>query len=102
MAALRPSRAFTRVPHKRNKLGHRIITRKELVFNPPVPFGLFSSRRDHLVTVRPDDQARLRHLDDHVYVYDNPLTANGVTLQGVIGAFAHTHARNWHFNAAWN
>jgi len=36
------------------------------------------------------------NLDDHVYVYDNPLIARGLTLDGVINAFVHTHARNWH------
>ena len=36
------------------------------------------------------------NLDDHVYVYDNPLITRGLTVDGVINAFAHTHARNWH------
>ena len=36
------------------------------------------------------------NLDDHVYVYDNPLITRGLTLPGVINAFVHTHARNWH------
>src|SRR6266480_65878 len=36
------------------------------------------------------------NLDDHVYVYDNPLITRGLTLGGVINAFVHTHARNWH------
>jgi protein O-mannosyl-transferase len=36
------------------------------------------------------------NFDDHVYVYDNPLVAKGVTVDGVIGAFTHAHARNWH------
>ena len=36
------------------------------------------------------------NLDDHVYVYDNPLITRGLTLNGVINAFVHTHARNWH------
>jgi tetratricopeptide (TPR) repeat protein len=36
------------------------------------------------------------NLDDHVYVYDNPLITRGLTLDGVINAFVHTHARNWH------
>ena len=36
------------------------------------------------------------NFDDHVYVYDNPLVVKGITTEGVIGAFAHTHALNWH------
>ena len=36
------------------------------------------------------------NFDDHVYVYDNPLVAKGLTVDGVIGAFTHAHARNWH------
>ena len=36
------------------------------------------------------------NLDDHVYVYDNPLITRGLTLEGVINAFVHAHARNWH------
>ncbi len=42
----------------------------------------------------------LRHdfvnFDDHVYVYDNPLIARGLTFDGVVSAFTHPHARNWH------
>ena len=42
----------------------------------------------------------LRHdfvnFDDHVYVYDNPLIARGLTFNGVVSAFTHPHARNWH------
>ncbi len=36
------------------------------------------------------------NFDDHVYVYDNPLVTKGLTASGVIGAFTHSHARNWH------
>jgi protein O-mannosyl-transferase len=36
------------------------------------------------------------NLDDHVYVYDNPLITRGLKVDGVINAFVHTHARNWH------
>jgi protein O-mannosyl-transferase len=42
----------------------------------------------------------LRHdfvnFDDHVYVYDNPLVTRGLTINGLVGAFTHAHARNWH------
>src|SRR5437667_8056003 len=42
----------------------------------------------------------LRHdfvnFDDHVYVYENPSITRGLTSDGVIGAFTHAHARNWH------
>ena len=34
--------------------------------------------------------------DDHVYVYQNPIASAGLTLHGIVWAFAHTHARNWH------
>src|SRR5215510_7097314 len=36
------------------------------------------------------------NFDDHVYVYENPLVIRGVSTEGIIGAFTHTHARNWH------
>jgi tetratricopeptide (TPR) repeat protein len=36
------------------------------------------------------------NFDDHVYVYDNPSITRGLTLDGVINAFTHSHARNWH------
>ncbi len=36
------------------------------------------------------------NFDDHVYVYDNPVISRGFTVDGLIGAFSHSHARNWH------
>ncbi len=36
------------------------------------------------------------NFDDHVYVYENPLVITGLSTEGLIGAFTHTHARNWH------
>jgi Flp pilus assembly protein TadD len=36
------------------------------------------------------------NFDDHVYVYENPLIIRGFSTEGIIGAFTHTHARNWH------
>jgi tetratricopeptide (TPR) repeat protein len=36
------------------------------------------------------------NFDDHVYVYDNPLVIRGLSSEGIMGAFTHTHARNWH------
>ena len=36
------------------------------------------------------------NFDDHVYVYENPLVIRGFSIEGIIGAFTHTHARNWH------
>ena len=36
------------------------------------------------------------NFDDHVYVYDNPLVVRGLSIEGIIGAFTHTHALNWH------
>jgi protein O-mannosyl-transferase len=42
----------------------------------------------------------LRHefvnFDDHVYVYENRFITSGLSIDGLIGAFTHTHARNWH------
>src|SRR5438094_3524833 len=42
----------------------------------------------------------LRHdfvdFDDHVYVYENPSITRGLSVDGLIGAFTHAHARNWH------
>lgn len=36
------------------------------------------------------------NFDDHVYVYDNPLVTRGISVDGIIAAFVHSHARNWH------
>src|SRR5882672_4818848 len=36
------------------------------------------------------------NFDDHVYVYENPRIIQGITLDHVVGVFAHLHARNWH------
>jgi protein O-mannosyl-transferase len=36
------------------------------------------------------------NFDDHVYVYENPLVIRGFSTEGIIDAFTHTHARNWH------
>ena len=36
------------------------------------------------------------NFDDHVYVYENPLVVRGLSIEGIIGAFTHTHALNWH------
>src|SRR5215216_886261 len=36
------------------------------------------------------------NFDDNVYVYENPLVIRGLSAEGIIGAFTHTHARNWH------
>jgi hypothetical protein len=34
--------------------------------------------------------------DDHWYVYENPSITRGLSVAGVIGAFTHAHAGNWH------
>src|SRR5215211_2658698 len=36
------------------------------------------------------------NFDDNVYVYENPHVIRGLSAEGIIGAFTHTHARNWH------
>src|SRR5215470_3867749 len=36
------------------------------------------------------------NFDDHLYVYENPLVIRGISTEGMIAAFTHTHARNWH------
>src|SRR6476659_4276046 len=36
------------------------------------------------------------NFDDHVYVYENPLVVRGLSTEGIVDAFTHTHARNWH------
>ena len=36
------------------------------------------------------------NFDDHVYVYENPLVVRGLSPEGIVGAFTHTHSRNWH------
>ncbi len=34
--------------------------------------------------------------DDNDYVYENPEVARGLTLQGIVWAFTHVYAANWH------
>src|SRR5947209_10437098 len=34
--------------------------------------------------------------DDNAYVYDNPKITAGLSVEGVVWAFAHIHAENWH------
>ena len=36
------------------------------------------------------------NFDDHIYVYENPLVVKGLSTEGIVGAFTHTHALNWH------
>jgi tetratricopeptide (TPR) repeat protein len=36
------------------------------------------------------------NFDDHVYVYDNPLVAGGLNINGIVSAFTHPQGRNWH------
>jgi tetratricopeptide (TPR) repeat protein len=36
------------------------------------------------------------NFDDNDYVYDNPEVARGLTLKGIVWAFTHVHAFNWH------
>ena len=36
------------------------------------------------------------NFDDDAYVYENPEVSRGLTLQGIIRAFARFHADNWH------
>src|SRR5438067_13150664 len=36
------------------------------------------------------------NFDDHGYGYENPLVIRGLSTEGIIGVFTHTHARNWH------
>ena len=42
----------------------------------------------------------LRHdfvaYDDDDYVYANPIVTGGITLRGIVWAFTHVHAGNWH------
>jgi protein O-mannosyl-transferase len=36
------------------------------------------------------------NFDDNAYVYENPVVARGLTIEGFIWAFAGVHAFNWH------
>jgi tetratricopeptide (TPR) repeat protein len=36
------------------------------------------------------------NLDDGAYVYKNPQVSRGLTTEGIIWAFTHSHASNWH------
>jgi Flp pilus assembly protein TadD len=36
------------------------------------------------------------HYDDQTYVYENPEITAGITAHGIVAAFTHVHARNWH------
>src|SRR5207244_9551076 len=70
----------------------------------PVGIEIFLSRllyvrcpgRNYLVGFWSNAHTRFRQFADHVYVYENPSITRGLTSDGVIGAFVHSHARNWH------
>src|SRR5437773_3074950 len=34
--------------------------------------------------------------DDHLYIQDNPIVRNGLSAEGLVWAFTHSHASNWH------
>lgn len=36
------------------------------------------------------------NFDDGVYVYENSLVQRGITVPGIVWAFTHSHAGNWH------
>jgi protein O-mannosyl-transferase len=36
------------------------------------------------------------NLDDGAYVYKNPQVSRGLTTEGIVWAFTHSHASNWH------
>ena len=36
------------------------------------------------------------NFDDDVYVYENPAVQKGLSAQGIVWAFTHPHAANWH------
>jgi tetratricopeptide (TPR) repeat protein len=96
MATLRPSPALIRASLKHDKVGHSATVRKEPVFT--YQFLLVSGLLVVITwlvfgqTIAHD----FVNFDDHVYVYDNPLITKGITLKGLIAAFTHPHARNWH------
>src|SRR5437899_4000520 len=36
------------------------------------------------------------NFDDDLYVYDTPGVSKGLTINGILAAFTHPHAHNWH------
>jgi protein O-mannosyl-transferase len=98
MATLRPRRA--RPAHKpgnhREKPGDRSTHRKTPPFSRPtvyvcvllvsITWLVFGQTLGHDFV----------NFDDHVYVYDNPLVTRGISVDGIVAAFVHSHARNWH------
>src|SRR6266513_215702 len=96
MAAPRPSRTAARSPRQRDKFGRQAILRKEPVFTRQFLFvSLFLVVITWLVFGQTIGHEFV-NFDDHVYVYDNPLITKGLTVDGAISAFTHSHARNWH------
>jgi Flp pilus assembly protein TadD len=91
---------------KRNKKGNRPKKNTLDLFNSPskkVPSSRFEPFFVCLALVAITWLVfgqTLRHdfvnLDDHTYVYENPQITQGLTADGLIGAFTHAHARNWH------
>src|SRR5438094_170667 len=80
----------------RQRRGHSLEGRRQAPSRAQVVFVyLFLSAITWLVfgqTVRHE----FVNFDDHVYVYDNPLVAGGLNINGIVSAFTHPHARNWH------
>src|SRR5436190_459024 len=96
MAASRPSRTAARSPGQRDKFGRQAIPRKKPVFTHQFFFvSLFLVVITWLMFGQTIGHEFV-NFDDHVYVYDNPLITKGLTVDGAIGAFTHSHARNWH------
>jgi protein O-mannosyl-transferase len=100
MATFRPRRARTgslhEPPNRRDKRGYQSMTRKEptpshrtfyvCVLLVAITWLVFGQTIGHDFV----------NFDDQVYVYNNPLVTKGLTVDGIIGAFTHNHARNWH------
>src|SRR6266568_5648939 len=96
MAAPHPSRTAARSPRQRDKFGRQAITRKEPVFTRQFLFVSFFLVVITWLVFGQTLGHDFVNFDDHVYVYDNPLITKGLTVGGAIGAFTHSHARNWH------
>jgi hypothetical protein len=75
--------------------GHSLEGRRQSAISRASRFGLpLLTAITWLVfgqTVRHD----FVNFDDHVYVYDNPWS-QGSDYYGIVDAFTHPHARNWH------
>jgi hypothetical protein len=92
---MRASLHNKRAKHRKSR-GYQVMPRKEPKLSSRVPYARLILVAITWLVFGQTLGHEFVNFDDHVYVYDNPLITKGITPEGIIGAFTHGHARNWH------